>query len=247
MLIPNTNVISLFIASGSALYVDDIPMQGRNELCAVLIFSERANARIKSIDFSAVEKIEGIVGHISAQDLSLDQNLFGGMAQDERVFVSDRVNHHGQVLAALLCTSFELGRNSRQFVKVSYDDSEANSPSTLYGLGDLIEKDGIDALEKVENFGGPQKLKRYLDVDLNHDSTNVVEGTLSIGGQQHFYMEPQNVLVVPIGEKDEYVVYGGGQWPDGAQGKLAKALNIAKNKIAIKTKRTGGAFGGKER
>ena len=74
-----------------------------------------------------------------------------------------------------------------------------------------------------------------------------MEGTLSIGGQQHFYMEPQNVLVVPIGEKDEYVVYGGGQWPDGAQGKLAKALNIAKNKITIKTKRTGGAFGGKER
>ena len=222
-------------------------MQGRNELCAVLIFSERANARIKSIDFSAVEKIEGIVGHISAQDLNIDQNLFGGMAQDEKVFASDRGEHYGQVLAALLCTSFELGRNSRQFVKVSYDDSEANSPSTLCGLGDLIEKDGIDAFEKVENFGGPQKLKRYLDADLNHDSTNVVEGTVSIGGQQHFYMEPQNVLVVPIGEKDEYVVYGGGQWPDGAQGKLAKALNIAKNKITIKSKRTGGAFGGKER
>ena len=225
-------------------------MQGKNELCAVLIFSERANARIKSIDFSAVEKIEGIVGHISAKDLSIDQNLFGDERSkvfDEKVFASDRVDYHGQVLAALLCTSFELGRNSRQFVKVSYDDSEANSPSTLCGLGDLIEKDGIDAFEKVENFGGPQKLKRYLHVDINHDSTNVVEGTVSIGGQQHFYMEPQNVLVVPIGEKDEYVVYGGGQWPDGAQGKLSKALNIAKNKITIKTKRTGGAFGGKER
>ena len=247
MIIFNTQAIYLFIASGSALYVDDIPMQGKNELCAVLIFSERANARINSIDFSAVDKIDGIVGHISAQDLSLDQNLFGGMAQDEKVFASEKVDHHGQVLAALLCTSFELGRNAQQFVKVTYDDCEANSPSTLCGLGDLIEKDGIDAFEKVENFGGPQKLKRYLDVDINHDSTNVVEGTVSIGGQQHFYMEPQNVLVVPIGEKDEYVVYGCGQWLDGAQGKLSKALNIARNKLTIKTKRTGGAFGGKER
>ena len=257
MIIFSTQANYSFIASGSALYVDDIPMQGRNELCAVLIFSERANARINSIDFSAVDKIDGIVGHISAQDLSLDQNLFGGMAQDEKVFASDRVDYHGQVLAALLCTSFELGRNARQFVKVSYDDSpilqqfsrfsRANSRSTLYGLGDLIEKEGINAFEKVENFGGPQKLKRYLDVDLNHDLTNIVEGTVSIGGQQHFYMEPQNVLVLPIGEQDEYVVYGGGQWLDGAQGKLSKALNIAKNKITIKTKRTGGAFGGKER
>ena len=37
------------------------------------------------------------------------------------------------------------------------------------------------------------------------------------------------------------------QWLDGAQGKLSKALNIARNKLTIKTKRTGGAFGGKER
>ena len=67
-------------------------MQGRNELCAVLIFSERANARIKSIDFSAVEKIEGICGHISAKDLSIDQNLFGDERSkvfDEKVFGAD--------------------------------------------------------------------------------------------------------------------------------------------------------------
>merc|ERR1719422_1159839 len=51
---PIAHVCSAEQASGSALYVDDIPMQGRNELCAVLIFSERANARIKSIDFSAL-------------------------------------------------------------------------------------------------------------------------------------------------------------------------------------------------
>ena len=52
---------------------------------------------------------------------------------------------------------------------------------------------------------------------------------------------------MPIGEKNEYIVYVGNQMPDGVQGKLAIALNIPKHKITIKTKRTGGAFGGKER
>ena len=222
-------------------------MQGRNELCAVLIFSEKANAKIKEIDFSAVSKIEGIVGHISAQDLSIEQNLFGGMAQDEKVFASDRVDHHGQVLAAILCTSFDVGRTARKLVKITYDDAEENPPSKLYGLSGVVREKGISAFDKIENFGGPQKLRRYLDEVSDHISTNSVEGTVSIGGQQHFYLEPHNVLVVPIGEKSEYIIYGGGQWPDGTQEKLAKALNIPKNRITVKTKRTGGAFGGKER
>ena len=237
----------IFIASGSALYVDDIPMQGRNELCAVLVFSERANAKIRGIDFSVVDEMEGVVGHISAKDLSIEQNLWGGMAQDEKVFASERVDHHGQVLAALLCTSFELGRRARKFVKISYDDNEPNPPSRLYGLGNLVKTNDISAFDKIENFGGPQKLRRYLDDNIEHKSDNMVEGTVSIGGQQHFYLEPQNVLIVPVGEKNEYIVHGGGQYPDNTQGKLAKALNIPKNRITIKTKRTGGAFGGKER
>ena len=116
-------------------------------------------------------------------------------------------------------------------MKVTYDDIEENPPPKLYGLNDVVEKKGISGLDKIENFGGPQKLRRYLDEEPDSFSANSVEGTVSIGGQQHFYLEPQNVLVVPIGEKNEYIVYGGGQWPDGTQAKLAKALNIPKNRI----------------
>lgn len=34
-----------------------------------------------------------------------------------------------------------------------------------------------------------------------------------MGGQEHFYMEPQSMLVVPVGEETELNVYVSTQWP----------------------------------
>ena len=222
-------------------------MQGRNEVYAVLIHSERAEAEIKEIDFSKADAVEGVVGHICAQDLNEQQNFWGTIVTDEAVFASGRVVHHGQVIAALLCSSLEIGKQAKDLVRVTYGDAEVNNPCKVYGLGEIAGKSGICALEKLPSFGGPQRLRRYLDDESVSVPGNEAEGTISIGGQQHFYLEPHNVLVVPIGEKNEYIVYVGNQMPDGVQGKLARALNIPKHKITIKTKRTGGAFGGKER
>lgn len=34
-----------------------------------------------------------------------------------------------------------------------------------------------------------------------------------MGGQEHFYMETQSMLVVPVGEETEFNVYVSSQWP----------------------------------
>ena len=38
---------------------------------------------------------------------------------------------------------------------------------------------------------------------------HVLEGQVEVGGQEHFYMEPHNVRVVPTGEDGEIVVHSG--------------------------------------
>ena len=223
-------------------------MQGKHELCAILVFSDRANATILQIDFSEALKVEGVVGCISAQDISKEQNGWGTLVQDEPIFATGSVLHHGQVIAAIICSSVESGRVARSVVNVIYENSSRSDDSDcVYGLGDVLAKSGISALENMPNYGGPQHLRRYLDDDDVDKQQLIVEGTIDIGGQQHSYLEPHNVLVVPIGEKNEFTVYTGCQMPDHVQGSLARVLNIPKNKITIKTKRTGGAFGGKER
>lgn len=41
----------------------------------------------------------------------------------------------------------------------------------------------------------------------------VSSGEIRLGGQEHFYMETQSMLVVPVGEETEFNIYVSTQWP----------------------------------
>lgn len=41
----------------------------------------------------------------------------------------------------------------------------------------------------------------------------ISSGEIRLGGQKHFYMETQSMLVVPVGEEAELNVYVSTQWP----------------------------------
>lgn len=66
-----------------------------------------------------------------------------------------------------------------------------------------------------------------------------------MGGQEHFYMETQSMLVVPVGEEAEFNAYVSTQWPTLTQHAIAETLGIPSNRVTCHVKRVGGAFGGK--
>ena len=66
-----------------------------------------------------------------------------------------------------------------------------------------------------------------------------------MGGQEHFYLETQNCLVVP-GEGDEMRVICSTQAVNDVQGDVACVLGIPRNVVSVSVRRIGGGFGGKE-
>ena len=50
-------------ATGEALYLDDLPAF-KNELYLAFVTSQKAHAKILSLDFSEAEKAEGYKGHV---------------------------------------------------------------------------------------------------------------------------------------------------------------------------------------
>ena len=78
---------------------------------------------------------------------------------------------------------------------------------------------------------------------LNSDYT--LEGEMRIGRQEHFYMETQSCIAVPK-EENEMDVYIATQGPSQTQMRIAAALGVPANRVVVKTRRVGGAFGGKE-
>ncbi len=76
--------------TGEAIYCDDIPKM-KNELFLELVWSKRAHAFLKSVDFSKALKIDGVLGFISHEDLTKERNMFGIIEKDEEVFATDKV------------------------------------------------------------------------------------------------------------------------------------------------------------
>ena len=76
----------------------------------------------------------------------------------------------------------------------------------------------------------------------------VVEGSLRIGGQEHFYLEPHSALVVPgePGTSAELDVLSSTQAPSGTQLDAARAAALPLHSVVCRATRLGGGFGGKE-
>ena len=98
---------------------------------------------------------------------------------------------------------------------------------------------------------GEFKVKRLQDENIiaaaGGDGQKTVSGTVTIGRQEHAYMETHAAIVVPVGEKNEFVCYYTTQEPTTVQVNMARVLGVPRHKIIVKTKRIGGGFGGKER
>ncbi len=72
----------------------------------------------------------------------------------------------------------------------------------------------------------------------------IVEGSIEIGGQEHFYLEGQAASAQP--NEGDVLVHSSTQHPTEIQHKVAEALGLPMNAVRVETRRMGGGFGGKE-
>ena len=75
------------------------------------------------------------------------------------------------------------------------------------------------------------------------ESDFVVEGTVRVGGQEHFYLETNCAIVVPL-ENGDLSVVSSTQNPAEVQKYCAKACGIPSSRVVSSVKRMGGGFGG---
>ncbi|XP_063923155.1 xanthine dehydrogenase-like [Zophobas morio] len=221
-------------ATGEAIYCDDIPFF-ENELYLVLVTSTKSHAKILSIDPSEALAMEGVLYFVSDKDLDEGNNVMGYMHHDEKIFYTDIVTSQGQVIGGIVATDQLTARKAARKVKIEYEDRHP----VIVTIADAIKHNSY--------FKNPDIVIVKGDVEKVFDEApHVLEGECHIGGQEHFYLETQAVVAVPKKEDQEMDIYSATQAPTQLAEILAQVLGIQQNKIAVKTKRLGGGFGGKE-
>ncbi|XP_077174886.1 aldehyde oxidase 1-like isoform X2 [Paroedura picta] len=218
-------------ATGEAIYCDDIRTVDE-ELFLALVTSSKAHAKIVSIDASEALKMPGVVDVISVQDVPATNEFYNYEVPDI-IFAREKVTCVGQIICAVVAETEVHAKRAAAKVNIRYEPEE---PIIL-----TIE----EAIEHNSFFKPSRKLE-HGDVDETFKTVDhILEGEILIGGQQHFYMETQSMLVVPKGEDKEMDIYASTQHPAFVQDLVASCLGVPSNRIMCHTKRIGGAFGGK--
>ena len=234
---PIAHVSSAQQCTGEAQFVDDIPHLA-HELHLYPVQSTEAHASFIVEDIDEALAVPGVVSWISHKDIAPERNLWSVCeTPDEEVFPTIEVLHYGQIIGLVAAESQEAARTAASRVRISYQKLEA-----------IVTLDQAVRAGKTTILGSDITIERQKDKTLAEEPCQVkLSGSISAAGQEHFYLEPHSALVIPSGEKRELTIHFTTQEPSSVQATVASVLGLSQNRIIVKCKRTGGAFGGKEK
>jgi xanthine dehydrogenase large subunit len=215
--------------TGAALYTDDLAGRFPRLLHAWPVCAPHAHALVARLDEAPALAEPGVVAVLTGRDVPGDGNT-GPNRRDEPLF-SREVMFHSQPVAWALGESPDAAMAGANRVSVEYEPLPA-----------------ILTLEEAIAAGSfltePLRLARG-DLSAMDRSALRFDGTLSIGGQEHFYLETQ-AAIAWIDESGGVSLHSSTQHPSETQEIVARVLGLARHQVTVECLRMGGAFGGKE-
>jgi xanthine dehydrogenase large subunit len=214
---------------GSAVYIDDMPVP-KGALHVAFALSKVAYGQINEIDITNAQKATGVHSVLLAKDI---ENLYiGPIKHDEPILADKEVLFYGQAIAAVLANSHENARTAALLITSNITELEA-----IVTIDQAMAKKSLLDEPLIVNIGDSRKA-----IDT---SKNKLRGSISIGGQEHYYLEGQVALAIPT-EDNEMIIHSSTQNPTEVQHLVSHVLDVPQNAIEVVTRRMGGGFGGKE-
>jgi xanthine dehydrogenase large subunit len=215
--------------TGGALYTDDLLGRFPNLLHAWPVTAPHAHARVKRLDAQPALDEPGVVTTLTATDTPGEADT-GPSRHDEPLFPSE-VMFHRQPIAWVLGETLDAAQRGAARVRVDYEPLPAI----------LTIQQAIDAGSFLTDT---LRLSRGDVAALNASSLRI-DGELSLGGQEHFYLETQ-AAVAWVDEAGGITAHSSTQHPAETQEIIARLLGLKRNQVTVECLRMGGAFGGKE-
>jgi xanthine dehydrogenase large subunit len=217
--------------SGSATYIDDmveptgtlhvVPGRDRNAV----------RGRIQSVDLDEVRSAPGVVAVLTTEDIP-GKNDCSSAFGDDPVLAMNEILFYGQVVFAVVAETRDQARKAALKAKIDV------APVTpILTAEDAAAADTTVLPDYQFRRGSPETGMTAAET--------VLEGSMHIGGQEHFYLEGQVAMAVPQ-EDGGMLVYSSTQHPTEIQHTVAKVLGVPDALVTAEVRRMGGGFGGKE-
>jgi xanthine dehydrogenase large subunit len=216
--------------TGRAHYCDDIPLPA-NALHAAFGTSAIAHGQIRTLDLEQVIATPGVVTVARVADVP-GENNYGGVIHDDPIFTDSLVQYVGQPIFAVAATSHAAARKATRRARITYHELPA-----------ILD---IRAALAAQSYVLPsRKLVRGSPDSALANSPQRLQGTVIVGGQDHFYLEGQVAVAIPQ-DDGAMLIHSSTQHPTEVQHVVAHALSVGAHAIVVRCRRMGGGFGGKE-
>jgi len=215
---------------GESLFVDDINIR-QGTLHGIVYDSPVAHGKIKNIDYSLAEKMDGVIKILSYKDI-LGENQIGAIIPDETLFAEEELHYQGQAIAFIIAESVAIAKKAKELIKIEIEEFDAITTAK-------------EAYEKGLFINSPRTFNLGEVDDAFKKCKYVFEGEAFSNGQEHLYLETQSAYAYPM-ENGNIKIISSTQGPTSVQRIAAQVLGYAMHKIEVEVIRLGGAFGGKE-
>ena len=229
--------------TGAGKYTDDLSVPGM--LIGKILHSPYPHARIKRIDTSRAEKLDGVVAVVLGRDAPNPYGILP-VGHDEHALALDKVRYVGDNVACVVAVSEAIADKALELIDVEYDVLPAyfDPEESMKAQTDLIHDNKPGNLEKDYHhaFGDPDK--GFAEAD------HVAEARFIANEVTHAAMEPHSTLASfeldpHTGKLGRLTVWSSTQVPYYLQHKLSLVLEMPMAQIRVIKPLVGGGFGGK--
>jgi len=197
-----------------------------------VLVSQLPHARILKIDGCRAKNLPDVKAVLTWRDIR-GENQIGHAIKDEPLLPETEVYYAGQPVALVAAESSLAAERALAHVTIEYQELEP-----------LLT---IEAALARRSFYVPPRIIERGDVESALSRCDhVLEGEVSSGAQEHFYLETQVCLAVP-NEDRGMTLYAATQSTAEVQEVAARILGVNSKEITVDVPRLGGGFGGKER
>ena len=239
---------------GEGKYTDDFNMD--NQTYAIYVRSPHAHAKIKGVDTSKAEAMEGVVKVFTGKDIA-DAGIVGSICgwqvdfkngdtmkePGHPIMVADKVRHVGDAVALVIAEDRQTARDATGLVEVNYEvlDAVVNPKEATQDGAPLVHDDVPNNTIFDWELGNKEETdaafeKAHHITELSYHNQKLIPNAI----------EPRAALGHYDSNEDKYTLYTTSQNPHMARLIIAAfVLSIPEHKLRVISPDVGGGFGSK--
>ncbi|MDP6378092.1 MAG: molybdopterin-dependent oxidoreductase [Candidatus Thalassarchaeaceae archaeon] len=228
--------------TGQAKYGDDIRLP--NELVGKILRSPHHFARIKSIDTSAAEALEGVIAIATGADATAKFGVLP-VTKDEHAMAVNLVRHVGDLVACVAAEDEATALQALQLIEVDYEILDS-----IHDMKEGLEDSETPIHDRGKYHIGEANIQKRVFQEFGEVATMQEKAVAShksnwtFEGVNHGFTEP-HAVTANWDPRGRLTLYTPQQVPHYLHRSLADVLDIPMHQINVYRTFVGGGFGGK--